>query len=252
MISIQGKIFSPIPKLEHLEVNHYPKVCENQEPLLNLTNSHRRIYLHSIYFKQQIPNSLQSIYLRQNAYERLLEALTLLPEEYSFIVYDGYRPLQLQQHLFQLFSKEIKKRHPKFSEEEVLAETLKYVAFPSVDPIKTSPHLTGGAIDITLGDLEGNPLDLGSVFDEMSVKSATRYYEHYPLENEEAVKNRRLLYNCMTTVGFTNYSEEWWHFDYGNVTWARRVNASEAKYGAVESIIERHQLKEYRYYESIH
>ncbi|MFC7684492.1 M15 family metallopeptidase [Ureibacillus sp. GCM10028918] len=229
-----------------------PSVCESREPILNITEIHPRIYSRSIYFEQQIPNSLQSIYLRQNAYEKLIEAISLLPEEYSFILYDGYRPLQVQQHLFKLFSDEVRKSHPDFSEDKILEETLKYVAFPSVEPNKTSPHLTGGAIDLTLGDKEGNLLDLGSVFDEMSVKSATRYYEHHPLENEEALKNRRLLYNCMTTVGFTNYSEEWWHFDFGNVTWARRVNSAEAKYGAVKSIIETHQIKEYRYYESVY
>ncbi len=205
-----------------------------------------------MYFTQQIPGSLQSIYVRQNAYERLLQALALLPEEYSFIVYDGYRPLQVQKHLFQCFYDEIKKRHSNFSDEQVLEETLKYVAYPSVAPTKTSPHLTGGAIDLTLGDLQGNPLDLGSVFDEMCVRSATRYFEHNPFENEEALKHRRLLYNSMTSVGFTNYSEEWWHFDYGNVAWARRVGSAEAEYGAVQSIIERHQLKEYGYYESIY
>lgn len=205
-----------------------------------------------MYFERQIPDSLQSIYLRQNVCERLIEAITLLPEDYSFILYDGYRPLQVQQYLFQLFSDEIKKRRPEFSEEEIFEETLKYVAFPSIEPYKTSPHLTGGAIDLTLGDKEGNPLDLGSAFDEISEKSATRYYESNPDENEEALKNRRLLYNCMTAVGFTNYSEEWWHFDYGNVTWARRVQAPEAKYSAVEAVIEKHQIKELRYNESLH
>lgn len=252
MLSIQGKIFSPIPNLEPAKVDYCPRVCENREPLLNLTNRHPRIYSKSMYFEQQIPDSLQSIYLRREVCERLLQALALLPEQYSFIVYDGYRPLQVQRHLFQLFYEEIKNRHSNFSEEEVLEETLKYVAYPSVDPTKTSPHLTGGAIDLTLGDLEGNPLDFGSLFDEMSVKSATRYFEHHLLENEEALKNRRLLFNSMTSVGFTNYSEEWWHFDYGNVTWARRVKSAEAMYGAVESIIEAHQLKEYRYHESIY
>ena len=200
-----------------------------------------------MYFKQQIPNSLQSIYLRQNVCEKLIEAITLLPENYSFIVYDGYRPLQVQHYLFQLFADDIRKSHPDFSEHEILEETLKYVAFPSTEPSKTSPHLTGGAIDLTLGDLEGNPLDLGSAFDEISKKSATRYFEQHPDENEEALRNRRLLYNCMRAVGFTNYSEEWWHFDYGNVTWARRVNAEEARYGAVEAEIETHQIKEFRY-----
>lgn len=252
MISIQGKIFSPIPDFVPSKGDYCPDVCENREPLLNLTNRHPRIFSRSIYFEQQIPGSLQSIYLRQNAYERLLQAIALLPEEYSFVVYDGYRPLQVQQHLFQLFYEEIKHSHSNLSHEKILEETLKYVAYPSVDPTNTSPHLTGGAIDLTLGDLEGNPLDLGSVFDEMSVRSATRYFEHNPIENEEALKHRRLLFNSMTTVGFTNYSEEWWHFDYGNVAWARRVKSTETKYGAVESIIEGHQLKEYGYYESIY
>lgn len=200
-----------------------------------------------MYFEQQFPYSLQSIYLRKNVYERLIEALNLLPQKYSFILYDGYRPLQVQQYLFKLFYEEIKKSHANFSEEELLEETLKFVAFPSIEPFTTSPHITGGAVDLTLGDIYGNPLDFGSAFDEMSEKSATRYFEQNPHENEVALHNRRLLYNAMTAVGFVNYSEEWWHFDYGNVSWARKVNAARAKYGAVEAVIQTHQVKEFRF-----
>jgi len=228
-------------------IKHTPIVCESREPIINTTGAHPRIYSKSMYFEQQIQSSLQAIYLRKSAYERLIEAISLLPDEYSFILYDGYRPLQVQQYLFQQFSNTIRTSHPRYSEKEILEETLKYVAFPSTEPSKTSPHVTGGAIDLTLGDKEGNPLNMGSNFDEMSEKSTTRYYEHHLTENEEALKNRRLLFNAMTAVGFTNYSEEWWHFDYGNSTWARRVHALEAKYGAVEAIIELHQVKEFRY-----
>ena len=247
MIFIQGNINNPIPKLEYPILRHKPKVSESREPIVNITEVHPRIFSKSMYFEQGIPNSLQAIYLRKTVFEKLIEALNLLPKEYGFILYDGYRPLQVQQHLFQLFSEEIKNNNPNYSEEEILEATLKFVALPSVEPYKTSPHITGGAIDLTLGDLEGNPLDLGNAFDEMSEKSATCYYEQHPGENEEALKNRRLLYNALTAAGFTNYSEEWWHFDYGNVTWARRVNALETMYSAVEAIIETHQIKEFRY-----
>jgi len=41
-------------------------------------------------------------------------------------------------------------------------------------------YLTGGAIDETLGDLDGNALNLGTAFDEISEKSATRYFEQHP------------------------------------------------------------------------
>jgi hypothetical protein len=33
-------------------------------------------------------------------------------------------------------------------------------------------------------------------------------------------------------VGFTNYREEWWHFDYGNRFWAK-LNGTDSIYGAV-------------------
>ena len=246
MISIQVDIYKPISKLEFSSIKHKPKVNENREPLVKV-NAHPKIFIKPMYFEQGIPNSLQTIYLRKSTCEKLIEALTLLPMHYSFILYDGYRPLQVQEHLFQLFSQEVKNKNPDYSDAAVLEETLKFVAFPSVEPYKTSPHITGGAIDLTLGDLAGNPLNLGGAFDEMSEKSATRYYEQNLEENDEALKNRRLLYNAMTAVGFTNYSEEWWHYDYGNVTWARRVNAQKAMYSAVEAIIETHQIKEFRY-----
>ena len=200
-----------------------------------------------MYFEQRLPHCLESIYLRKNAYKKLIEALNLLPQQYSLILYDGYRPLQVQKYLFHQFSEKIKSHKPHLTKEQILEETLRFVAYPSVEPYQTSPHITGGAIDLTLGDKYGDPHDLGSAFDEISERSATRYYEENPHENVEALKNRRILYNAMTMVGFTNYSEEWWHFDYGNVTWARRVNAAEAKYGAVEAEIESHQVKEFRY-----
>ena len=163
-------------------------------------------------------------------------------------MYDGYRPLQVQQYLYTFFSEQIKRNHPSFTEEQILTETLKYVAFPSLNPIHPAPHLTGGAIDLTLGDLEGNVLDMGTAFDELDKKSSTRYFEHHPEENTEALMYRRLLYNSMIAVGFTNYSEEWWHFDFGNKTWAKQVDAREALYGPIEAEIQDNELKVYRYY----
>ena len=181
-------------------------------------------------------------------YSRLKQALNLLPKKYSFILYDGYRPFQVQQYLYTFFLEQIKTNYPNFTEEQILTETLKYVAFPSLDPIHPVPHLTGGAIDLTLGDLDGNTLDLGTVFDELDKKSSTRYFEHHPEENAEALMHRRLLYNCMTDVGFANYSEEWWHYDFGNTTWAKGVDAGEALYGPIEADIQDNEIKGYRYY----
>ncbi|WP_238602075.1 hypothetical protein [Lysinibacillus parviboronicapiens] len=76
-----------------------------------------------------------------------------MPENYRVIVYDGYRPLQVQQFLFTQFSQQIKRQYPDFTQEEVVKETRKYVAFPRLGNEHLAPHLTGGAIDVTLGDI---------------------------------------------------------------------------------------------------
>lgn len=177
----------------------------------------------------------------------MLQAVSLLPDDYSFIVYDGFRPLQVQQFLFNQFSAQIKKQHPSFSEQQVQQETLKYVAFPSLHKEHPAPHLTGGAVDLTIGDAHGNALHLGTAFDEMSEKSATRYYEENMEDNKAARDLRRILYNSMTSAGFMNYSEEWWHYDFGNISWARRIGTEKAIYGAIEADIQNNQLKEYRF-----
>jgi D-alanyl-D-alanine dipeptidase len=70
---------------------------------------------------------------------------------------------------------------------------------------------------------------MGAAFDETTPRSYTRYLEK-KLEDEEilkaeqkvALKNRRILYHAMTEAGFTNFPNEWWHFNYGNQPWACR------------------------------
>ena len=51
----------------------------------------------------------------------------------------------------------------------------------------------------------------------------------------------------MTEAGFQNYEEEWWHYDYGNVTWARKAHKQQAIYGPIVATIEQHEVKEYHF-----
>lgn len=37
----------------------------------------------------------------------------------------------------------------------------------------------------------------------------------------------------MTSVGFTNYPSEWWHYDYGDLFWAAEAGADCALFGGV-------------------
>lgn len=245
MLIILDKYLQAIEKV--LPANNRPPIVDNQEPLIKIEPIENRLFIRPSYFEQQIPNSLNAIYLRQQAAKQLLQALFVLPEEYSFILYDGFRPLQVQSFLFEQVQAAIKKANPKWSLQQVKEETLKYVAYPSIDNGYPAPHLTGGAIDLTLGDACGNALDLGTEFDETNYKSATAYFETNPSENEEAFNNRRILFHSMKEAGFQNYEEEWWHYDYGNVTWARKAHQLQAIYGPIIATIEQHEIKEYRF-----
>jgi hypothetical protein len=62
---------------------------------------------------------------------------------------------------------------------------------------------------------------MGTVLDEVSEKTLTLYFENLDQtsisdEERETRDNRRLLWNVMVEAGFSNYPEEWWHFDFGN------------------------------------
>lgn len=220
---------------------------ENGEPLVEIKPIANKLYIEPQYFWGGIPNSLNKIYLRQEAATKLIKALQLIPETMSFVLYDGFRPLQVQSFLYNDIKTKIRLKKPHWTVEQLEHETLKYVAFPSMDNSSPSPHLTGGAIDLTLGDDQGHPLDLGTTFDATDEKSATAYFEKHRSENEVAHINRRILFHCMTQAGFQNYEEEWWHYDYGNRAWARKSNKDQCLYGPIIATIEQNELKEYRF-----
>ena len=56
-------------------------------------------------------------------------------------------------------------------------------------------------------------------------------------ESEEcqARDNRRILYNAMLNVGFTNYPSEWWHYDFGDLFWGA-MTQEDVIYPSVYSI----------------
>ena len=101
-----------------------------------------------------------------------------------------------------------------------------YVSDPRLfdpnDPRTWPAHATGAALDLTLRDRRtGELLDMGTHFDDMSTASHSDYYERLLhagriAPGDERLRNRRLLHWAMQEQGFTNYSYECWHFDYGN------------------------------------
>jgi D-alanyl-D-alanine dipeptidase len=86
------------------------------------------------------------------------------------------------------------------------------LGIPAVAPLEVAPHVAGAAVDVTLANVYGDPLDPGTVAD--------RHLDD--------------LAAALTGVGLVNYPERWWHWSYGDRYWALVTGAPAALYGPVD------------------
>ena len=93
------------------------------------------------------------------------------------------------------------------------------------NPQRGSIHSFGMAVDVTLLDANGNPLDMGAEFDQMSPLSHPEYEQQHlaqGLLTHAQLANRHILYAAMRQGGFKGIKTEWWHFDHGDVARIRQ------------------------------
>lgn len=155
------------------------------------------------FFGQDVYGDMTRAYFQPEVAEQLKKAAELLQNEYpnlTLLIYDGARPLSVQQILWDSLDK---------------PDSIKplYVADPKIGGL----HNYGVAVDLTIYDVEaGKPLDMGTAYDFFG-------YEAYPdreLEmmaqgkiNRAQVANREILRKVMKAAGFSGIGSEWWHFN---------------------------------------
>ncbi len=204
----------------------------NRQPLVDLTAY--GIATKSIYARPEAPyyrsfqTSLKTVCVRESVAEKLVEVNKLLFDyDVELVALDGYRPIQLQQELWDHFIQTALGTNPKASDEELTKFAGQFCSDPRGyrdDDFRTWPvHNTGGAIDLTLRSWEDKQeVFMGSIFDDADSISSTTYFENDSLTSQsalEARRNRRLLYHAMISASFANYHHEWWHYDFGTQMW---------------------------------
>ncbi|MEN9219034.1 MAG: M15 family metallopeptidase, partial [Gloeomargarita sp. DG_2_bins_126] len=171
--------------------------------------------------------------LRRGVVEKLLQAQDYLQQMqpgWQLSIFDGYRPNTVQTFMVQYTYQELAQNQPDSPPEALLAQVYQVWAVPSDDPATPPPHSTGAAVDLTLVDAQGQPVDMGSPIDELSPRSLPDYY---PPESPYTAR-RNLLHQVMAQAGFVRHPEEWWHFSWGDQLWAWVTGAPVAHYGRVE------------------
>jgi D-alanyl-D-alanine dipeptidase len=118
----------------------------------------------------------------------LLERSIILAKEQGlrFKVFDAYRPRAVQEALW------------------AFCPNPDYI----MPPDKGSSHTRGVAIDLTLVDAQGQELEMGTPFDDLTPQS------HHGARNlpPEVAANRYLLLGIMMSAGWDLFQNEWWHY----------------------------------------
>lgn len=214
------KLDKPIPTVMFPTIHDY-EIDLKEEQLKSLKEE--GFICFPYYYVSGIAGSINECYVRESVLELLKEARKKLPDNLDFKVYDAYRPIAVQQRLWDYYRSVVIGKNSGLSEDEIDIKTSFFVSKPSYDKNKPSLHNTGGAIDLTLIDKEtGKELNMGTEFDDFTNRAWTNHFEPTYEEhedNEEIMLNRRILYNVMIDTGFTNLPSEWWHYDYGTKFW---------------------------------
>lgn len=162
--------------------------------MVNLRNFHKDIIIDLPYatvnnFTHTKLYDCNECYLLYETVKDLLKAQYLFMQKgYRLKMFDCYRPYHIQRKLFEIFP------------------VPGYVA----DPVGGSVHNKGSAVDLTIVDKEGNELDMGTNFDDLSRKS-NHAYTNFP---DTVLANRKLLLETMRACNFTPISMEWWHYNH--------------------------------------
>ena len=128
-------------------------------------------------------------FLRISTAKALVKAnQELIKKGFRIKLYDCYRPLDVQKKMW-----------------KILPGT-NYVA----NPKKGSKHNRGAAVDLTLVDLFGNELDMGTKFDFFGPEAHHTYTKH----SKEVLQNRKLLKETLAKYNFKSIYNEWWHYEF--------------------------------------
>ena len=146
---------------------------------------------------------LDCAWLHRHAAEALEGSIAWLKQQaptFKMLVLDALRPQRVQEQLWASLQGTV---------------LLEYLA----NPVRGSIHSFGMAVDTTLVDSDGNEIDMGTPFDELSEMSHPALEEKFLLTSEltqAQIDNRKLLRAAMQAGGWRGINSEWWHFDCGD------------------------------------
>ncbi|MEZ4936972.1 MAG: M15 family metallopeptidase [Crocinitomicaceae bacterium] len=162
--------------------------------------------------------NLKRAYLQPDVAQRLVKAqlkLKSIDSTKTLLVYDGVRPRSVQWKMWNTLDTLPPRQRGMFVS----------------NPRNGSLHNFGAAVDLTIAELDGTPLDMGAGYDDIrkiAYPSLEKAYLDSGMLTKEHIANRNLLRQAMRAGGFWGIQSEWWHFN------SCKRDSAWAKYKIVE------------------
>lgn len=218
----------PIPNLSYLRVRKAEYKSVPIRPVAEGCVVVNDIFFCESYYWHYKPirpeGATEEILLRTSVVEKLLRIeKQLLPLGLRFIIQDGYRPISVQNFVYNhSVPKELKNGNPNLSDEEISKLVKQFAASANGDvQISPPPHLTGGAVDLNLVYIDNHKqVDMAKKLGSFN----TLYPDALEGMNTEGIEQarrfRRLLYWMLFYENMVTNPTEWWHASYGDQMWA--------------------------------
>jgi len=194
--------------LRQIMSRHYVSrvhVHENFDPLVDFL-PHKNIIFNEETLEK--PNLV-----RKTVLFKLYKIADNLPKGVNLKIYKTFRSRIKMNEAFEAIIADIIAENPNIGRNEAI----QLAQYKSDNPKGTlGGHETGGAVDVSLCDDNGNDFDYGTKFHEYNDFTFTKS-SHITQQQKE---NRKDLVKIMKKQGFVNFPGEWWHFSYGDRLWA--------------------------------
>ena len=202
------------------------KINENNSRLISLKKSE-----FNLVFEPSIKKDYKYM-VREDVFDKIGRISQLLDkQDKKLIIRSVWRSFEHQQILWEDKVRSLQKEFPDKQIEEI-KEFVSYFIAPTME----SMHSTGGAVDALIYDLKGDQvMDFGTN-KGLKIELSDKCYPYHPFISHQAKENRKLLIDLFEEEDFVVDIKEYWHFDYGNASWASEKGESHAIYGNIVAI----------------
>ena len=199
-------------------------IKENNSPLISLKKSE-----FNLIFEPSIKKDYKYL-VREAVFEKIGRISKILDkEDKRIIIRSAWRSFEHQKLLLEDKVASLQKEYPNKQIEEI-EEFISYF----IAPATKSLHSTGGAVDALIYDLKNDcVMDFGTN-DGLNINLNDKCYPYHPFISHQAKKNRKLLINLFEEQDFVVDIKEYWHFDYGDASWALEKGEKNAIYDIIK------------------